>query len=329
MSTEETPGTPPMTRRRLRELRQTGAIPTIPENMSPALSAAEERVELEPLPDDIDLDAVPHTRRQARLIERARTASVSIITPEVVAEPDQHDEGPVLGDAATGDTEPTEDVELVAYTGDDADAEVFGTAEIDGEETTASDDGAALDAEHDGGGGEEEVAETAVEPGEASEDPRAAEHAGDDVEPIPPTLLEERLTLDSTLAGSSSVSNALILTPPADPSLDSPIAATGEILITGTLAFPESFAARGVVPGATERDDVDAQLVDREIPAAASPTPIAASAAVSTLKSADEVIQPPAPEKTGRLMMVLAITAGALGLALAGVLILGFVTGIF
>ena len=41
------------------------------------------------------------------------------------------------------------------------------------------------------------------------------------------------------------------------------------------------------------------------------------------------MIRPPAPEKGSRLMLTLAITAGALALALVGVLILAFVTGVF
>ena len=70
-------------------------------------------------------------------------------------------------------------------------------------------------------------------------------------------------------------------------------------------------------------------LVDGEIPAHSSPTPIAASAAVSTVKTPGDIIKPPAPEKGSKLMMSLAITAGVLALALVGVLILAFVTGVF
>ena len=69
--------------------------------------------------------------------------------------------------------------------------------------------------------------------------------------------------------------------------------------------------------------------MDGELPPASSPTPIAASAAISTIKSADEIIRPPAPEKGSRLMLVLAITAGALALALVGVLVFAVSTGLF
>ena len=68
-------------------------------------------------------------------------------------------------------------------------------------------------------------------------------------------------------------------------------------------------------------------FLDGELPSHSSPTPIAASAAVSTVKMPGEVIKPPTPEKGSRLMMSLAITAGVLAIALVGVLILAFATG--
>ncbi len=47
------------------------------------------------------------------------------------------------------------------------------------------------------------------------------------------------------------------------------------------------------------------------------------------MKNSGEIITPPTPEKGSKLMMTLAITAGVLALALVGVLILAFVTGVF
>ena len=47
------------------------------------------------------------------------------------------------------------------------------------------------------------------------------------------------------------------------------------------------------------------------------------------MKSGEELVAPPAPEKTNRIMMILAITAGVLALGLTGVLILSFATGVF
>ena len=104
--------------------------------------------------------------------------------------------------------------------------------------------------------------------------------------------------------------------------------ATGEILITGTLSLPQGLGSTGHDPRLSDGKDIDALLVDGgELPASSSPTPVAASSAISTIKSAAEIITPPVPEKGSRLMFTLAITAGVLALALVGVLILGFITG--
>ena len=98
---------------------------------------------------------------------------------------------------------------------------------------------------------------------------------------------------------------------------------TTVVILDSTIADPELVDA--------PRDVViwDATLVDGELPSHSSPTPIAASSAVSTVKAPGDVIKPPVPEKGGKLMMSLAITAGVLALALVGVLILAFVTGVF
>jgi hypothetical protein len=100
-------------------------------------------------------------------------------------------------------------------------------------------------------------------------------------------------------------------------------------VITGTFNLPEGLGSTGHAKGTADGKEIDATLVDGELPSHSSPTPIAASAAVSTVKTPGDVIKPPTPEKGGKLMMSLAITAGVLALALVGVLILAFVTGVF
>lgn len=70
-------------------------------------------------------------------------------------------------------------------------------------------------------------------------------------------------------------------------------------------------------------------LIDGELPPTSSPTPIAASSAVSTSKPAGEVIRPPAPETGNKLMFTLAIVAGGLALALAAVLVVAFTMNVF
>lgn len=154
--------------------------------------------------------------------------------------------------------------------------------------------------------------------------------AGDGVEIELPASFDQLLTRGSATTGSLAASNALILSQTPDTgSFSAPVAATGEVLITGTFNLPESFGSTGTSHGSSDGKEIDAVLVDGELPASSSPTPIAASSAISTIKSADDIIKPPAPEKGGRLMLALVITAGALALALTGALIVALVTGVF
>ncbi|MGV2983986.1 hypothetical protein ACNPNP_09795 [Microbacterium sp. AGC85] len=140
---------------------------------------------------------------------------------------------------------------------------------------------------------------------------------------------DELITADS--GGSQHLApNTLIFTPsPGEGSLSGPVASTGEILVTGSYELPRGIGSQGHAHGAADGKESDAVLIDGELPPASSPTPIAASSAISTIKPAGEVIRPPAPEKGNKLMLILAITAGGLALALAVALIVAFTTNIF
>lgn len=363
MNTPEQPATPPLTRKQLREIRNTGATPVIlpaeadahaaatreeaaptssedrglpvdgdaPETAdagsiedendldsdsapasvavpvieaipAPLPRAADEaKIAETPAPDSsVDLGAAPLTRRQARQQERIRTASVPVITPEIAA-------ASLAGAGARAETERAPESAGDATSEPATDARnAFGQKLGDaGEATDDAEDrpvvGAAFGADLLAG-------ETpAVE--------------------LPPSF-DQLLARSSS--GSATASNALIMTQtPEVSALVAPVTATGEVLITGTFNLPEGLGSTGHALGTADGKDVDAVLVDGELPAHSSPTPIAASAAVSTVKTPGEIITPPAPEKGSRLMMTLAITAGALALALVGVLILAFVTGVF
>ncbi|GAA4488948.1 hypothetical protein [Microbacterium panaciterrae] len=122
--------------------------------------------------------------------------------------------------------------------------------------------------------------------------------------------------------------NALIFQQaPSGPSLSGPVASTGEILVTGSYDLPAGLGSRGHADGFADGKEVDAVLVDGELAPASSPTPIAASAAIGTIKPAGEVIRPPEPEKSNKLMLALTITAGVLAVALVGALIVAITTG--
>lgn len=179
------------------------------------------------------------------------------------------------------------------------------------------------------------VAEDAPQPdAESEERPTVAPAFGSSLlqapSATPPAAsFEEILSHSNDSSGSATASSALILaTDPGSIPLSAPIDATGEILITSTHALPDGFGSRGHAAGTTDGKEVDVVLIDGELPLASSPTPIAASDAVSTSKSPAEVIRPPAPEKTHRLTLILGIAAGVLGVALIGVVVAAFMNGL-
>ncbi len=403
MSTPDQPSTPPLTRRQLRELRNTASTPIITpeqaqadaemsdaaaEEAAEAAAAHEAEVAPERTPialddlSDLDPDARPVTRRQARLLEKLRTGTVEVIptdtgdvptseteadagdeapedAPDVVdAEDIEHLEEPAAADEPAVD-EPADEIEAEPLLGavdedahgvDDEDAH-----DVEDEEPAAHGDDSA---EHENLAEEERAQDDAPAEADADEpaDDAAAEPAerqeteahDEEQEParvVAPDLGAQLLedgaahvelppSFDHLLtrggSGSASAPNALILSQTPDTgSLSVPILGTGELIITGSYQLPDTFGSTGGAPGVSDGKDADAALMDGELPPASSPTPIAASAAISTIKSADDIIRPPAPEKGSRLMMTLAICAGALGLAIATVLVLILVNGSF
>ena len=305
---------------------------------------------------NVDLGVSPLTRRQARQQERIRTASVPVITPDLMAahiaasEPVDEQRTAEHVDAPAEDHTaefPAEEPEAAEH--DHVEAlfkEPAPDALVD--EDTASDDtasdepltaGTPLEEEH--GDHDENHDEDAHVADELSDIEPDAERpvlrpgfgsellAGAEPVELPPSF-DQLIARNATSTGSQSTSNALILSQtPSHASIVGPVTATGEVLITGSMSLPDGLGSTGHATGTADGKETDAVLIDREIPAHSSPTPIAASAAVSTVKGAQEIIRPPAPEKGSRLMLTLAITAGALALALVGVLILAFVTGVF
>ena len=316
-----------------------------------------------PAAEDVDLDARALTRRAARQQERLRTASVPVVDGEAaadeavaedtVAETDDTtdaeaqaapadqvaDEAPDGADGEPQDNAPREETvddaahdEAVDSDGatDDADASDLADTEsadpVEAAEALADAQSEAPDVETFlTGGDDDEEHRPVVAPTFGS-----GLLAGDGVEIELPASFDQLLARGSAATGSLAASNALILSQTPDTgSFSAPVAATGEVLITGTFNLPESFGSTGTSHGSSDGKEIDAVLVDGELPASSSPTPIAASSAISTIKSADDIIKPPAPEKGGKLMLALVITAGALALALTGALIIALVTGVF
>ncbi|WP_425842048.1 hypothetical protein [Microbacterium sp. PA5] len=361
MSTPEEP--PQLTRRQLRELRNTASTPIVTDAPTPSEPpatplprAAEPVVLAEPPraePRTSAGGAPTLTRREVRQRERLRTASVPVITAEVLAataaeaearaaeEQDRIDDEMIVDaelvevptepetvepEAAEPDTAEPEAAEPEAAEPEPSSPDVVTEAEpVDAAPSEDEPEPADASASQSAPEAEEEPERRVIAPDFGSELLR-----GQPAEVEVPASFDQLLTRGSTATGALSMPNALILSQTPDGGgFTSPVTATGEVLITGTFALPDRYGSTGAVPGRSDGTDVDAVLIDGELPAASSPTPIAASAAISTIKSADEIIKPPAPEKGSRLMVVLAITAGVLAVALAGVLILAITTGVF
>lgn len=315
MTAPDSRETPQLTRRQLREIRDTASIAVINGDQSEAdaaavVAAAVAAATTAPAPsvDLSQIDLTPRsaentltgsttlTRRQARDEEKLRTGAVAVVATEepIVEDEPAVDDQPVVDDAVVDDEPVVDDVVAV---------------DTPAEEPTDDE----------------------------SEGPQVAEGFGSQLlagsAPVPAGVasFDDLLDRDTVSSGSATGTSALILTqvPSTTGSLVAPVAATGEVLITDSLALPDSFGSTGVAPGMTDGKDIDSALVDNELPATSSPTPIAASAAISTIKSSEDIIRPPAPEKNSKLMLALVVTAGVLALALTGVLILGFWTGVF
>ncbi len=298
------------------------------------------------------------TRRQVRERERSATGSVPVDesdasdgpvaeetaeeAPPVAPEPEAKSETPAsIASADDDEDDPAEaglpapvsastpvdasgDVDAIVPEGTDTDAAVA-VLGIDAEPTDAHDDVLADVAESDDvdiAEGERPTVNSAF----------GQELLSDDAEnrkPFSPSF-DELLTVGDSTGSQHLAPNTLIFNPsPGDGSLSGPVASTGEILVTGSYELPKGLGSQGHAHGTTDGKDVDAVLIDGELPPASSPTPIAASAAVSTIKPAGEVIRPPAPEKGNKLMLILAIVAGGLALALGVSLIVAFNSNVF
>lgn len=389
MTEPEQPEQPQLTRKQMRQIRNTASNPIITPGADAAAPAAEpaapaqpdaavhaespappviqsvpaplpraaEPVDVAPAPapdSSIDLGVSPLTRRQARQQERIRTASVPVITPDLAAAHAEPPRADVPVPAPQADVVASAPVLTDGVLPESVSPEADSSASAQGGEAAASAPSKApkekgrkkdKDKDKDGKKGKDATPEPATEadldalvaPQAESDDERATVDpsfgaellSGQPVAVTTPPSFDQLLTRASSTTGSTTSANALILSQTPEGTIMGPVTATGEVLVTGTFALPDGLGSQGHAPGTADGHEVDAVLVDGELPAHSSPTPIAASAAISTVKTTGEIIRPPAPEKGSRLMLWLAITAGALALALVGVLVFAVATGVF
>ncbi|MFD5225735.1 hypothetical protein ACFWHT_08965 [Microbacterium sp. NPDC058342] len=333
---------------------------------TPVLPRAAEPVEIAPAPPaDEPAPGAPLTRRQMRALEHVRAEEQAARAPQPEEPTGNREDAPVTLPTATvapqtapasapaedqapsqdQDQDHDQDQEVVsglpsfdtaprptvprfdAENGEQASAPTDAAA--DREQVAAIFDQAAVESVDE----QEPRNATAADASKATEPERpmvgAAFGIGVKAEHKDPALdsLFDELIDGETSGSQHGAPTALIFTPSlGSGSLSGPIASTGEMLITGTYTLPDGIGSQGHAHGVADGKDLDAMLIDGELAPASSPTPIAASSAISTSKQAGEVIRPPAPDKGNKLMLTLAIVAGGLALALAAALIIAFTT---
>lgn len=304
-------------------------------------------VDPEPVPDmSVELGERARTRRQAREQERLRTASIPVVTPaepETVSTVDETsdpvdsvgEETPELvvaevGSAAESQIDEITDSVIVAEVIDDTEATNAANASDSAENAEPPVTFDAPEAFSNPPAGPVDTADVADEDAGVADaedeaaSAMAAPHPAKDAPVLRPSFgaeLLENESFDDLVArgagtsGSSGSSNALILDQSQTmPPLTAPVTSTGQIILTGTFALPDGLGSQGHAPGVADGKEVDAVLIDGELPAQSSPTPIAATAAVSQAKTSVEMIRPAEPEKTSKLIVTLAIIAGVLAI---------------
>ncbi|MTE23769.1 hypothetical protein [Microbacterium sp. ZXX196] len=328
MSTSGEQGHRPLTRRELRELRAHGgeqavAAATAAAQTGPAVVASTQT-------EEQASERRPLTRREIR---RLRTNEVPVIpttdtgsvveTPEKAAGPAGTEDAPVptaaaeiveeapAAEAPQAD-DPAEELEVVTEVPSSPrpDEDPAGvTGEEPGTPTVAFDASAYF-------------AETEAPAAPEAHEPPADTTVGDVVTEVPKLdpAFGEHIGRGPSAPAARSFDDLLDQYATTSPS---------SIIMTSSHRLPEGLGSTGAALGTTDGREVDAVLIDGELPAHSSPTPIAASAAISTQKSAGDVIRPPAPEKGRGLVFALGITAGVLGIVVVGSLATAYFMGVF
>ncbi|GHD39106.1 hypothetical protein [Mycetocola manganoxydans] len=127
-----------------------------------------------------------------------------------------------------------------------------------------------------------------------------------------------------------STSSIVLPSMPNGQPLTGPLSANGNVVITGSIDLPAGIGSSGGNSDHFDKSDIDAMFdaEDDARPATAG-TPVSASKAVSTHTATRDVINPPAPARSNRLLLILAITAGVLAVAVLSVIVVGIATGAF
>ncbi|HEU4756616.1 MAG TPA: hypothetical protein VFS72_08145, partial [Agromyces sp.] len=147
-------------------------------------------------------------------------------------------------------------------------------------------------------------------------------------EPAEP--FDQLLSRGGGVRGIPPTTNALILPSlPDQGALGTPLAPSGEIIVTGSIDLPRSYGSTGVHPSQIDSSDVD-RIFDSNVEDVAGPgvAPVAATRAISTQGPSKAMMAPPSKEGMN-VPLVLAVTAGVLALGVVATLVVGAVAGLF
>jgi hypothetical protein len=139
---------------------------------------------------------------------------------------------------------------------------------------------------------------------------------------------DQLLSRGGSPRGVPTTTNALILpTLPDHGALGTPLAPSGEIMVTGSIDLPRSYGATGVHPSQIDSADVD-RMFDSVEDVGTGVAPVAATRAISTQGQNRAMMAPPSKEGMN-VPLVLAVTAGVLALGVVATLVVGAVAGLF
>jgi hypothetical protein len=130
-------------------------------------------------------------------------------------------------------------------------------------------------------------------------------------------------TLSREVGGSNltTATSALILPSIPQSDFSSVINGTGEILVTGTIALPESLSTMGGDGRKLDHPDVDRMLEAFDAEGVTNDSaPVRAIRAVSTHTSTNSIIVQPQKQRGNRLLAIAMIATGVLVLATVGLL---------
>lgn len=141
---------------------------------------------------------------------------------------------------------------------------------------------------------------------------------------------DQLLSRGGAARGVPTTSNALILPTLPDQGAigGTPLAPSGEIMVTGSIDLPRSYGATGVHPSQIDSSDVDRLFDQVEDATGTGAAPVSATRAISTQGGSRTMLAPPTKEGMN-VPLVLAVTAGVLALGVVGTLVIGALTGLF